>query len=76
MPNIAEPRDKEIKMTVREGGNFYVGLDGPPGEATHVLIGIEDLQAGDVVRRAFDADRAADIADNLLEVAQLIREGK
>lgn len=63
-------------MTVRDGGQFFIGLDGPTGEAKHILVGIEDLQARDVVRREFTPDQAEDVANNLLEVVRLVREGK
>lgn len=76
MPDFQVPRDVEVPMTVRQGSAFMVALDGQPGEAKAVLIGIRDPDHGDVLRVRFTPDRAEDIANNLLELAKIIRDGK
>lgn len=76
MPDFAARRDAVLSLVCRHGGAFMVALDGTPGEASHVLIGIEDPDTQEVLRRQFSADAAEDIANNLLELAQLLRDGK
>lgn len=76
MPDFKEPRGVETRMLSRVGGDLHVGYDGPPGEALHVRIGIEDLQHGDVLFREFEPDQITDMGNTLLEMAQAIRDGK
>lgn len=77
MPDFEAPRDVTTRMIVRRGGAFYVALNGPQGEATRVNIGIEDpADDGCVLSAQFTADRAEDVGNSLLKLAQLLRDGK
>lgn len=74
MPDFASDRDTAVQTEVSPGGNFYLALNGPTGEATEVVIGIECVEIGCPVIRHFDADKAEDIANHLLEQVRILRE--
>lgn len=75
MPDFAEVRNEKTVRVCRDGGDFVVGTNGPPGEADRVLLGVEDLQQGDTLRREFTADEAETIAAYILDIVKHIREG-
>lgn len=67
-------RSEKRAVMCREGGKLAVALDGPPGEALHVAIGIEDPADGDLVVRKLTPDVADSIAKQLTEYAAVVRE--
>lgn len=76
MGSEALGRDDTVQQDILWGGNFYVALNGPTGEATEVLIGIENPALGLTVARSFDPDTAEEVANKILSDARRIREGK
>ena len=76
MPDLSFDRDHSTPMETREGAHFILALDGPTGEALHVNVGILDPRDGKVLKRQFNADEAEDIANNMLELVQILRERK
>lgn len=76
MPSSQLPRDQKVSKMTRDGGQLFIALDGPPGEACHIFIGIEDLQNDDTLTRKLSADVAENVADALREYARVLREGK
>ena len=76
MPDIEYGRNDQRLARVREGGMFALALDGPQGEAMHVIIAIEDPIDDTFLRREFTPDEAQDIAEQMSRMAQEIKEGK
>jgi len=76
MPDFQLKRDESRLVTCREGGLFAVALDGPVGEALHVVIGMQDPKDGDLLVRHLEPDEADDVARQLTEYAAAIRAGK
>lgn len=74
MPSSQLPRDQRVEKSVRNGGEFCIALDGPKGEACHIIVGIEDPLDSDFLIRKISADVAEDIANNLLEYVRVLRE--
>lgn len=76
MSDEALGRNDSVTQELLWGGNFYVALNGPQGEATEVLIGIQHpIDTHLTIARSFDPDTAEQVAHKILSDVANIRKG-